>query len=340
MSSVLTPEETAALRENISQADPGSASPAPGSPGPTDGAAAVEAAARAAALGEAAGRHAGIFSAAGERGLQKKLPGLHRRFTIMAERLRGSLGKVLRTPVNISGEPAATLVAGAIADTVPTWAVTAEMRWSELGHAGYIGINYPLAYALIELAYGASPSQLANFSLKDARQRLTEVERQTLMPLIQTLSRIVADVMPAHLVGSPQAQLLAYPVQVDPTHNVEGGALKVFELKIGTAQAQIFVIVFSHVLEHIDDEHANGAAEASQMLSSHLGQTDVTLTAMLGKTQVALSSVLSLKSGDMLWLDSAQTDYLPIYVEESIKFLAQPIARNGALGVEIVAKVP
>jgi flagellar motor switch protein FliM len=62
--------------------------------------------------------------------------------------------------------------------------------------------------------------------------------------------------------------------------------------------------------------------------------------AMLGQTNVPLQTVLALKVGDMVWLDCAQTDYLPVFVEQSLKFLAQPIARNGALGVEIVARVP
>jgi flagellar motor switch protein FliM len=360
MSSVLTPEETAALRENMQSsptppepgqgAAPSAAAAAPGSPAEisVQGSVSPEGAAPAnfAAGGErrgqapAATQGSGIFVESGERGIRKKLPGLQRRFNVMAERLRLIFSKTLRTPVSIDSGPMTTLAAPAIGETVPTWAVASEMRWTNLGNAGYIGLNHQLSFALIELAYGAPPSQLLSFELTSPRQRLTEVERQTLAPLLQGLAKALAEAMPQHVVGTVSSQPMAFPVQVDPEKAVEGGILKIFEFKVGKARAQVMVLLFSHVLEHLDDAHPSNFEQTAQMLSAHLGQTHVDVMAMLGQTNVSLQTVLALKAGDMVWLDCAQTDYLPVFVEQSLKFLAQPIARNGALGVEIVARVP
>ncbi len=362
MSSVLTPEETAALRENMPDAA-GSSSPSEQTAGaavapPADGQSAagespgVDAPSAAGASG-GGGSSAGASAAGGEPpsepesfvfgsgqgGVRKKLPSMEKRFAVLAEHLRLSFSKSLRSMVSVDVGAVKTYNAAQIGEAVPSWAAAVEMGWTNLGHAGYIGLNHALSFALIELAYGAPPAQLQTFELKDARSRLTEVERQTLAPLLQNLAQSLADVMPEHIVGAVTTSALPFPVQLDPSKTVEGGIFKTFEFTVGRTKAQICVLLFSHILEHLDDDHPSSNEQTSQMLSAHIGQTDVEVTAMLGKTSVPLNYVLNLQAGDMLWLDCAQSDSLPVFVEQSIKFLAQPIARNGALGVEIVATV-
>ncbi|RYF09103.1 MAG: hypothetical protein EOO40_07515, partial [Deltaproteobacteria bacterium] len=275
-----------------------------------------------------------------ERGLRKKLPSLQRRLNVFTEKLRILFSKALRAPVSIELTPPRIVSATKITQMVPSWAAASEMQWTHLGRAGFMGLNHALSFALIELAYGAPPSMLRNFSLTDPRQRLTEVERQTLSPLLGSLCRELGQVMPEHIVGGVQAQAMSPPVQVDPDKTVEAGVHTSFVFQIGETQARVATILFTHVLEHLDDEHPSTSEHTQRMLSQHVGETEVDVMALLGKTHVPLNLVMSLKAGDLLWLDCAQSDHLPVFVEQALKFLAQPISRNGALGVEIVARVP
>ena len=308
MTSVLTPEETEALRADMQ--DTPVAPEAQGSP---------------------------LIS--GERSLRKKLPILKKPLDVFVERLRIYVSKMLRTPTTIVQHEFKALSAAGIALAVPSLSALGQMHWSNLGCVGFIGMNQALSFALIELAYGAPASQLVNFSVTTQRDRLTEVERQTVVPHLQILSRQLAAVMPEKVVGTDSVLAMGFPVQIDPSVIVEGAVSMSFSFKLGTTEGVITMILLAHVLEHLNDVHPTGGSQSAQMLVEHIEQTSVMVTAILGSTKVSLAQMMSLAEGDLVWLECTQTDHLQVYVEQSIKFLGQPIARNGALGVEIVERL-
>ncbi len=274
-----------------------------------------------------------------ERNIRKHFVGLSRHMETFSEHLRDLVTKSVWQPCPVKTSPLEIVGPATLTDTIAKWAVGAELRWPKLGVAGYVGVNHVFAYALIELAYGA-PSHQLSVNAQALRQRLTEVERRTLEPTLATLCKDLATSLPPADPAHSGGTLLSQPFYYDPPQATTGAVAVQLEFPIAGGTGIVWIVLLSQVLGQIDTEEDAAAASSSTLLAHHLASAEVTAHVQLGTASLLVSDLATLKPGTLLWLDRGASDYLPVLIEDKVKFLAQPLQRNGTLGVKIVERVP
>lgn len=280
-----------------------------------------------------------INLASQDRNIRKHFTGLLRHMETFSGHVRSLVTRKVWQPCAVTSSPLEIVGPSTLTDLIAKWAVGAELRWPKLGVAGYVGINHVFAYALIELAYGAPAHQLTNPGTS-LRQRLTEVERRTLEPTLSTLCQDLATSLPPADPAQSGGTLLAQPFYYDPPPATTGAVMAQMEFPIAGGTGVVWVVLLSQVLDHIDTTDDPAAQDASKLLAQHLTHAEVTAHVQLGTASLFVSDLATLKPGTLLWLDRGASDYLPVLIEDKVKFLAQPLQRNGTLGVKIVERVP
>lgn len=283
-----------------------------------------------------------VVLAASDKQAKRNLPMLEKSMKTVKERMRVMMTHTLKSPCVVEAEPLQLSGPMAMADCLKTWLMGALIKQPTGETLAAVGVSPRLGFHLIELAYGA-PNVPAR--VLPTRDRLTLVERETLWPALLTIAQELCQAL--GLGRSPAVHIdpTGYPTELGPLATEESGVVQEMSLKLGEYTAGLGFVITPKALDALksaqEPKNAGQAAqEALAAMAAHLGDAEVTLVAHLGTTQIPMSDVASLAPGKMIWLDKTPRDPVDVLVEGQHKFLAMPMQRAGAVGVQILTRTP
>lgn len=282
-----------------------------------------------------------IALAGGDRKARRKIPTLQRLLTDYGEFLRINMTRELRHTCAVKVLDMELSGHLSMQHESEVWLLGAGLFVPSGSALAYLGVSPRLGFHLIEMAYGAPNAPAKSVP---TRQRLTQVEQQTLMPVL----RMLLEGLRKHLFEFTEEQAAIRPLETPPIledeQTTEAGIVTGFEVTIGSEAVRIGLVLTPRALEHID-EHAGvnteGLDDASPgaWMRTHIAATEVNVSVDLGSVHVPMHTIAGLTSGTVLWLDRIQSESLVVSVEGQPKFLATPMQRAGAVGVKIVKRL-
>lgn len=282
-----------------------------------------------------------VVLAASDKQAKRHLPLLEKSMKVVKERMRVMMTQTLKSPCVVEAEPLQLAGPKTMGDLLKTWLMGALIKQPTGETLAAVGVSPRLGFHLIELAYGA-PNVPAK--VLPTRDRLTLVERETLWPALLSMAQELCQAL--DLGRSPAIHIdpTGYPTELGPLATEESGVLQEMSLKLGEYAAGFGFVITPKALDALRGAHevkpeAQVALEAHAAMMSHLSDAEVTLVAYLGASKISMSEVASLAPGKMIWLDKTPRDPVDVLVEGQHKFLAMPMQRAGAVGVQILTRI-
>jgi flagellar motor switch/type III secretory pathway protein FliN len=278
--------------------------------------------------------------AAADRQARRALPLTEKGLNVVRERLRKLLGQTLKASCVLEGQPLSACGPMGMQDEMRQWVMGAVVKDRAGEILAAIGVSPRLGFHLIELAYGA-PNVPAK--VVPVRDRLTLVERETLWPAILEMALETCVVLQ---IGEPPVvhiEPTGYPIELGKLPTQESGIVQQMQLKMGEHLAGLGVMLTPKALDILwASAHAEGQEhaqhEAHTQLVAHLGEAEVCVVAHLGRTSLTMGDVANFAVGKTIWLDKTPRDPVDVSVEGQPKFLAMPMQRAGAVGVQILSR--
>ncbi len=283
-----------------------------------------------------------VVLAASDKQAKRHLPSLEKSMKVVKERMRVMMTQTLKSPCSMEAEPLQLAGPMAMGGALKTWIMGALIKQPTGETLAAVGVSPRLGFHLIELAYGA-PNVPAK--VLPSRDRLTLVERETLWPALLTIAQELCEAL--GLGRSPQVHIdpTGYPTELGPLATEESGVMQEMSLKLGEHTAGLGFVITPKALDALQGLHepkAEGVVlqEALNNMLANLSDAEVTLVAHLGHSKISMSELAALSPGKMIWLDKTPRDPVDVLVEGQHKFLAMPMQREGAVGVQILTRTP
>ena len=283
-----------------------------------------------------------VALAASDKQVKRYLPVLEKSLKVVKERIRVQLTQALKAPCGVEAEPLQLSGPMAMRDALKGWLMGALIKQPTGETLAAVGVSPRLGFHLIELAYGA-PNVPAK--VLPTRDRLTLVERETLWPAVLTMAQELCQKLNLGAAAAAHIEPTGYPTELGQLATDESGVVQELTLKLGEYPATISFVMTPKALEGLrgdkeprpDGEPGQSSQEA---MAAHLSDAEVTLVAHLGKTKLPMSDIAALAPGKTIWLDKTPRDPVDVLVEGQHKFLAMPMQREGAVGVQILTRTP
>jgi flagellar motor switch protein FliM len=281
-----------------------------------------------------------VALAASDKQAKRYLPVLEKSLKVLKESIRVQLTQALKAPCGVEAEPLQLSGPMAMRDALKGWLMGALIKQPTGETLAAVGVSPRLGFHLIELAYGA-PNVPAK--VLPSRDRLTLVERETLWPAVLTMAQELCQKLNLGAAPAVHIDPTGYPTELGQLATDESGVVQELTLKLGEYPATLSFVITPKALDGLrgdKEPRADAALGPQEAMAAHLGDAEVTLVAHLGKTKLPMSDIAALSPGKMIWLDKTPRDPVDVLVEGQHKFLAMPMQREGAVGVQILTRTP
>jgi flagellar motor switch protein FliM len=204
------------------------------------------------------------------------------------------------------------------------------------GHGMAVAVLEPgLGDALLAAALGDRKARKDEVPT-EARRELTTVERLVLRRLLSILTEGMAvawsEVLPfkpevVRFESDPRLATIAPPNDVAVLSSFELSGAITGRLQLAMPYAAVEMA--KKLLASPPRMSYGGDARFSAQLADEIAQVKVEVSAVLGRTVLSLERLLALEVGDVVPLDTAEGEVLPVYVEGRHKLSGVPRAGNG-----------
>lgn len=282
-----------------------------------------------------------IDLASGDHALRKVIPIIERRLDLLTTSIDSAIAQALRETFISRSETPDVVGPRTAISTLRELSIVCEIHSSEMGLIGFVGLEPVLSFLLIERAFGSGindgPNALQNWSTPE-RTRLTDVERNTILPTINSLVSSLGGQIFENEGG--ELKLVPVPAGLSPElpAQVESTILWKMGYDIAGQSSGMAFLLLPNLIETILRKDRADLSVLPFWMAAHLGQTNVQVRAVLGGIKLAVDDLMALEPGDIIRLDAGQEDLVPIQVEGKTKLMGRPIQRNGAFGVEVKAE--
>ena len=275
----------------------------------------------------------------GDHSFRKNIPLLERRLKIFAASAQAMLTRSLRQAHDCKILPTEIMAASMATVTMRDHMLVGALKSITEELYGFIGIEPALCFMLIERAFGAP---VAEFSEDESlflpnRDRLTEVEKETLSPLLQEFGMQLGALLFENEGGDLTVQLVPGGLSPEIDSNID--TAMVWRLACNLAPEQnssIVITLLPNLIERVVRGSDPLEVEAQgAWMPGHLLATDVEVSSQLGAVEMLASELLAIRPGDVLRLDRGQADTVPVLIEGIEKLQGTPVRRNGAYGIRI-----
>jgi len=278
--------------------------------------------------------------ASGDHALRKIVPIIERRLELFTGAVDMAVARGIRESLTNKADPPDVIGPRTASGTMRELAMVAEIHAPDFGLVGYVGIETLIAFLLIERAFGAGvvtgPSQDGNW-VTPQRQRLTNVERNTLLPMMTSLARELRLRVFDEMQTDFKVELVPGGLPPELPPQVESTIIWRMRFDLGKEKSGFVLVLLPNILELLITKTRIDAEELPFMMTRHVSQANVQVTSVLGSVGISVAELLEMQPGDLLRLDRSQEDMVPVNVEGTTKLVGSPIQRNGAFGVEIKA---
>lgn len=202
-------------------------------------------------------------------------------------------------------------------------------------------LNTEVALAMVERLLGGQGRVTS-----DRTRELTDIEQTV---LTRILARGLTSFRDAwHNVAEVEARLERLEMNPQFTQIVAPNQMVVIvtlTMKVGDEQGFINVCLPDSLLEPVIPKlsahlwFATGqkaTAETVEALRRRVERMRIELMAIVGTANVRFGDLLALEEGDVIQLDSAVADPIPVFVGSKVKFLARPGVRGSRVALQIV----
>ena len=279
--------------------------------------------------------------ASGDHALRKVVPIVERRLEFLSGAVDLALGRALRESFNSKADPPDVVGPRTAIGTMREMSMICEIHGEDVGLIGFIGVQALLGFLIVERAFGSAvsdgPSTQESWNAPQ-RSRLTDVERYTLMPMLEDVTReLDARVFEKEGGG---LRLVPVPAGLPPElpPQVESTIVWKIHYDIAGRPGTISLMLLPNLVEILIRKDRLDGRVLPFWMARHLGETQVTMQGFLGQINLSIQEFLELEPGDLLRLDTSQEDLVPIQIEGKTKLLGVPVQQNGAFGVEIKAE--
>jgi len=268
-----------------------------------------------------------------ERSLRRLMPQLETRLGNFIEQQELSLGCTLRRQWRAASVQMEVTGPGTARDALRDCVMVASLRTPH-GLVGYLGIRLDFAWQLVETFFGAVGSNTdTQAGWLPPRRRLSEIERRTLSPHFEQIAKMMAEGLGCTSQLEPEDTS-----GFGPSFPREVEALVSWTVSEAERTPAFFAALLPNIDECLGVAAKVPVASARGWIANHLNGASVEVSAVLGVAEMSLERLLSLSPGDIVRLDRSQYDLVPVLIEGISKFLAKPMPRHGAVGVEIQAE--
>ncbi len=274
----------------------------------------------------------------GDHSFRKNVPAIERRLELFAGPAQGLVTRALRRATDCKLQPADVIGPRTAYGVMRELVIVVELFSPGNGVLGFLGFEPDLAFLLIERTFGAASGDDETPFAAPNRAKLSDVERETLVPILKELTSDLA----ARLFEDSEVTMKAnstpggLPPEVPSRVETTLVWRVLFDMGGQRTSAMTLVLLPSLVDLVVRRSDAETENIAPDWIPRHMKALPVEMAAMLGTATINVQELLALKVGDLLRLDRGADDAVPVLVEGAKKFLGRPVQRNGAFGVELV----
>jgi flagellar motor switch protein FliM len=280
--------------------------------------------------------------AGGDRLLRALLPSFDPVGRRLADRLRALLTPSLKTDVRVQVSPP-EIASPSSWPRAGGFTVVASLRVGDMPQGGLLVIDPTLGSLLIARAFGSRrPAE-------EAPQRaLSSVERRVAGPIVES---IVAEIGAAFAAVAPLPFALGRIESDERAFDLQrwGGAGLLFSvsLQAGETSGSLALGLSSAALEPLRVQLGRGdgagrdptAPEHTARIGRLVRDATVELRAVIGGARLSLAQLVALRTGDVIHLDRAVGDPIPVEIEGTAKFRGRPVLSRGSLAVEVSGRM-
>lgn len=278
---------------------------------------------------------------ADDRYIAPLLPMLEIGYARVAEALRRVLTSVLRSKVELRDEDPEILSGRGLLNVAEHAACLIVLRITSQEAEpvfGVLALDPTVTFSIIERLFGGGGGTPET----PGDRSPTALERRM---LLRALSPVV-DVLNENLEPRGFLKFEAWRVEsrldLVPGYTPDAAAIHVpFTMTIGDQLASLSLATPAAAFEPL-----RGGSEVSRRESSResgvgrvVSDVDVVVSVELGATELSLRRILQLSVGMVLPLDRPRSAELPVRVEGVTKFIGLPVEDDGAIAVELTARV-
>lgn len=276
--------------------------------------------------------------ASGDHALRRVVPIIERRLELFQSAVELIVARSIRETLTPLSHPPDVIGPRTATGTMRELSMVIEIHTPEFGLVGFVGVEKLVSFLLVERSFGA---QLNTGPAKDdnwfvpTRERLSDFERQTLVPLLDNLlvelkSRVFEELEQDLILEMIPGGL---PPELPP--QVESTIIWKLRFKLGEDNSGFVLVLLPNILELLIRKDRVQAEFLPTLMATHLANTRVQVSAALGQASLSLEDFLNLREGDVVRLDRSQEDLVELEIEGASKMRGLPIQRNGAFAIDV-----
>jgi len=281
--------------------------------------------------------------AGGDRLLRALLPALDPFIRRLGDRLRALLTPTVKADVRVQVSPA-EIVSPSSWPCHGGYVTLASLRVGDMPFSGLLIIDPVITGLLVSRAFGSRRA------VEDPPQRaLTAVERRVLAPFVES---IVNEIGGAFKSVAPLSFALGRIEADERALSLDrwGGAglLVTAAVHMAELSGSMSLGLSSAALEPLrahlgrragDDGPGAIARDCAARIGRLVREATVEMTVVIGQARVTLAQLVALRAGDVVHLDRAVGDPIPVRVEGIPKFYGRPVLSRGSLSVELSGRM-
>lgn len=239
------------------------------------------------------------------------------------------LTKTTRVTCKVQTQPFEVLSKKGMSDALRGLGMLSPLTMDH-SEVGFWGVPVNAGFFVIEHLFEAEESAPQPTQAVE-RTRFTEIEQHLLRPIVDDTTRLLGEC--ARCVFQKTSTFLAAS-QVEKWELV--ALWRIQCAVNGQTLEWTLAMSAQGLERLVGDNRqplTNRAAQRS--LELNLEHAAVTVSAELGSVSINVAELLALRAGDVLRLDKGREELLPLSVEGNVKFLGKPVQRGHVFGVSI-----
>ncbi len=275
------------------------------------------------------------------RGRMPTLEIIHQRFSRL---FRSAISAMLRRVVDVALVSTDMIKFGEFLKTLPVPTSLHIYKMEPLRGFALLVLETKLVFALIDVLFGGTARTQVKVEGRDFTPIETYIVKRIVVKLLEELRMAWRPVHELNIEYSRSEVNPQFAGIVPPSDLV---IVVTFEMEIEDQQANLsFCIPYSMVEPIRAKLHAGFQSDRLEIdqawltrLQERIMDSEVDLVSILGKTSIKAGDLMRLRPGDIIPLETDETDEIDILVEGVCKFRGKPGAIKGQAALEVTSLV-
>jgi flagellar motor switch protein FliM len=279
-----------------------------------------------------------------DRIIRGRLPTLDIINDRFARQLRITLSNSIRKVMQVSVENTTLMKYGEFLNYLPAPSCLNIVRFQPLRGSCIVTIEAKLIYAFLNNFFGGVTNPKEKLEGRDFTAVESMIIRKLMGFILQEYDRCW---QPVYQINSEYLRTETNPqfLTVVPLSDVV--LVTSFEIEMENLRGMVQIVIPYSTVEPIRHHLTSGIQSEDDEVSIswydqieyQLQDSEVELDVLLGRAQLTVEQMLDLKVGDVLMLNQNQNTPLKLRIEETEKYLVEPVERSGVISVKVVESI-